>query len=326
MPYDRIVVGLTTIPSRVKYLKTIVAALGDQSRVPDAICVSVPRISSKENAKYPLKEIAREIESVSPKPGVTKVVVVDQDYGPLTKLAGMILSEENRPGTLLITADDDQLYGPTFVETMVSGAEKYQGCAVCLCGHVLGKPPFLWGFRCSRSDANPVSKAMFLNAGTRVTVVSGWCGCAYPRWVFPGKGMDPSMEDLRLSGTMPLLHRHDDLYISVWLYLLGVPKVVIKYDGPHHDEELSHAREGALSSGDGSRSTSTMVKHLFEWWHLAKDLQGMGLLERDRVPWNKSTVFAAGSGAAIVTIGAIGVLVYALYRATSSRRGGSSSR
>lgn len=316
--YTRVVVGLTTIPSRVRHLAPVIAALYDQTRRPDAIYVSVPRVSAKEKGVvYPVEELSRILAKHAGDRG--RVLVVPEDFGPLTKLMGMLLSEADDPRTLLITADDDQLYGPNFVETMLRGAQENPGAAVCLCGHTLGRGPFVWGFRCSRSDDNPISRAVFLRPGTKVTVVSGWCGCGYPRSVFGPAGSlpDPHMELLR-KREIPLLNRHDDLYISSWLYRLRVPKVLIAYRGRHHDEELPHAQENALSSGDSSRSPRTMVKHLAEWWRFANQLRRMGLLEpSDDVPWNKSTVFMAAVCCSVLAIGAIagiGAVIYVISR------------
>lgn len=288
--YRRVVVGLTTIPNRVQHLGPVIRALANQTRIPDAVCVSVPKFSNKEQVDYPLENIKQILSENAGTIG--RLIITDKDYGPLTKLMGILLAEipspkdplsfKEQPKTLLITADDDQLYGPTFVETLTEGAEEQRTTcggvpvAVCLCGHNLGSAPFVWGFRCSRKDDNVLSRSIFLKPGTRVTVVSGWCGCAYPLDAFVGPTAcycyeeehipegaynfpvcqkevpDRYMEWLRTE-EIPLLHRHDDLYISCWLYKLRVPKVVIAYRGPHSDTELPYAQQGALSSADSSR-------------------------------------------------------------------------
>lgn len=286
--YKKVVVGLTTIPSRVQHLGPVIRALANQSRIPDAVCVSVPKFSNKEQVDYPIESIKQILSDNAGTIG--HLIITDKDYGPLTKLMGILIDQrsviliEQQASTLLITADDDQLYGPTFVKTLIEGAEEqriaYGGIpvAVCLCGHNLGNIPFAWGFRCSRKDDNILSRSIFLKPGTRVTVVSGWCGCAYPLDAFIKPETITSitrndddlnsipnvqvpnryMEWLRTE-EIPLLHRHDDLYISCWLYLLQVPKVVIAYRGPRLDKELPYAQQGALSSADSSRFTLIII-------------------------------------------------------------------
>jgi hypothetical protein len=303
--YKRVVIGLTTIPSRVGFLGPVVAALADQTRVPDAIYVSVSKTFKRENIDYPVGEIASILRKNTGTLG--KVLMLDRDYGPLTKLVGMWMHERD-PDTLIITADDDQLYCARFVETMVKGAEKHRGSAVCLCGHTLGRPPFAWGFRCSRKDSNPMTRAMYLNPDSRVTVVSGWCGCAYPRGVM-GDNLPERLERImngpdttEHGGLRKLLRRHDDLYISSWMFLRNVRKYVISYECAHDDHELDYAMRDALSSNDGTRTVITMARHLREWWNLARKLQDMGLLEADVVPWQKSTVFIGSAAAAAIVL------------------------
>lgn len=311
----RIVVGLTTIPSRVEYLAPVVAALKDQTRIPDAIYVTIPKISAKEHGTpYPLKKIAQILKKNTGDVG--KVLVLDEDYGPLTKLIGMWMHERD-PNTLLITADDDQLYSNTFIQTLSDGANRHPGAAVCLCGHVLGKFPFGWGFRCSRHDTNLLSKAVFLNSDTRVTVVSGWCGCAYPRHVF-GDKLPERLESLRKGpNKLALLNRHDDLYISSWLFLRNIEKYVISYPSHHGDEEMAHATQNALSSGDGSRTPLSMLKHLREWWNFSHKLQSMNLLECDSVPWNKSMMFLSTMAFAVV-VSVTGIVIFSFWKCKSS--------
>jgi hypothetical protein len=307
--YDRVVVGLTTIPSRVQHLVPVVAALRDQTRVPDAIYITVPKTSAKENdVPYPIGEISKMLKKAAGKLG--RVLVLDADYGPLTKLVGMFRHEKS-PKTLIITVDDDQIYSNTFIETMLDGAERHPGAAVCLCGHLLGKSPFVWGFRCSRHDDNTAVRALYLKPDSRVTVVSGWCGCAYPRRAL-GDDLPEVLEKYRVgSGKLPLLNRHDDLYISSWLFLRGVKKYVIAYKGKHCDEEMDHALQNALSSGDGSRTPVTMAKHTKEWWDFSRRLQGMGLLESDVVPWNKSMFFLScvAGATALTAIAAVCAII-----------------
>ena len=160
-------------------------------------------------------------------------------------------------------------------------------------------------------DDNTAVNALYLSPGSRVTVVSGWCGCGYPRSVFGSAVPDPFMESLRKGpNKIPLLNRHDDLYISSWLYRLRVKKILIAYRGKHKDEEMSHATENALSSGDSSRTPRTMLKHTAEWWSFVNRLRRDGLLEQsDSVPWNKSTVFVAVAGTTIL-LTLVGVGVY----------------
>jgi hypothetical protein len=305
----RVVVSLSTIPSRSKDLEPTLVSLAAQTLKPDAIYVSIPRHSTREDVDYPIKAIAKVVKRVLP--GVGRVAVVDDDYGPLTKLMAPLLHEDS-PTTLIVTVDDDQQYDPRFVETLVTGAARHPKAAVCLCGHVLGKFPSVWGFRSSRCDKTWPLKTIYLAPDTRVDIVSGWCGVLYPRGVFGEDVPHPAMEDLRLE-KLKILHKHDDLYISAWLDLLGVEKYVVAYEGAHGDKQLEHAYKNALSTGNKGRTPAAGLKHMREYWGVIRALRSRGMLcSTLRVPWYNSTVTMAtvAGVAALVMVAGTSFFLY----------------
>lgn len=289
--YDRVVVGLTTVPDRINLLSPVIAALRDQTRIPDAIYVTVP--SKRDGVPYPIKEISKILQKSSK--GLGSVLVLQEDYGPLSKLIGMWMHEKSS-NTLLITANDDQIYSKFFVEMLLNGARNHPGSAICLCGHSLGKLPFSWGFRCSRHDGNPIMKTLYLNPDTKVTVVSGWGGCAYPRAAF-GEELPPQLEALRVSnasGSPGVLWQRDDLYISSWLFLRGIKKYVVAYNGifanASRDAKIDHAVQRELTLSDGTLTPIEVLKGSKAWWEISRKLQDRGLLEFSAVPFDKSLI------------------------------------
>lgn len=302
----RVVVSFSTIPSRCDKLESTLVSLAAQTRKPDTIYLSVPRFSLRENKEYPIKALAKTIKRILP--GVGRVAIVEEDYGPLTKLMGALIYEKD-PNTLIITVDDDQQYDAKLVETLVHGSETHPNSAICLCGHVVGKFPNLWGFRCSRGEVGPVKKT-YLDPNTRVDIVSGWCGVLYPRGVFGSEVPHPSMEDMR-KNTLKILHRHDDLYISAWLDLLKVDKYIVAYVEKHYDTALHHSLKDSLSLGEAGPTPIQGIRHANEFWAVIRSLRARGLLMSNlRVKWYKSIVTLT-SIASIVAVGvAIGIIVY----------------
>jgi hypothetical protein len=319
MSYDRVVVGLTTTPSRVEKLGPALAALAAQTRMPDAVYVSVPEFSTCENKEYDRQAIdAALARALGGEDAIGHVVILGEDYGPLCKLIGMILVEPCRLGTLLITVDDDRRSDPTLVETLLDGASRHAGCAVCLGGHTAGSLPFSWGFRTPRQGYRGLAGMLYLQPDSRVTVVSGWCGCAYPRIMF--KMMDQELETLRKPGLttrLPGLHENDDVYISSWLYRLGVPKIVIAYDKnakKQNHKTTTPPPADAASPRDKSRAPARILQSSMEWRQLARSMQAMGLLESPseeaQFPWYKSLVFDSVAGGTalglVVVLAAVG--------------------
>jgi hypothetical protein len=306
MQSTRVVIGLSTIPSRCDKLEETLVSLAAQTYKVDVIYISVPRESSREHCAYPIKSLAKLAKRVVPNVG--RVLVVDEDYGPLTKLMGPLLQESD-PSTLIISVDYDQKYDAKMVETLVAGSKEYPNAAICLCGHVVGKFPNIWGFRCSRKDLGPLN-TIYLKPGTGVDIVSGWCGVLYPRGIFGTDIPNPAMEDMR-KNTLKILHRHDDLYISAWLDILKIPKYVVAYKEKHYDASLDHATKNSLSLGDAGATPIQGIKHANEFWSVVRALRAKGLLVSNlRVKWYKSTVTLT-TVASLVAIGlAVGIVVY----------------
>lgn len=302
----RVVVGLSTIPSRIPFLGRTLESLAAQTLKPHNVYISVPRHSEREKADYPIAALKELVKKHFPK-GVGKVVVTGEDYGPLTKLAGMLLNPENDgPDTVMVTVDDDYLYGTELLKTLVAGTARHPKSVVALCGYAVGKFPAAWGMR---SDKGP--KVIYLKPNTRVDVVAGWCGVAYPRSAFPssGEGLDAAMEDLRLK-TLPILNKHDDLYVSAWCDKLKVNKVVVGFG--QTNKKLSHAHKNALSTGTSGPTAVAKIKHLREFLYVVRQLRSKGLLCSDiKVSWDRSTVFlfSAVSIILIATTASLAVLL-----------------
>ncbi|MDR3541962.1 MAG: hypothetical protein P4L69_13485 [Desulfosporosinus sp.] len=313
MQKRRIVVSLSTIPSRCDKLDETLVSLASQTLKPDAIFISVSKNSIRENKPYPVKALAKTVKRVLP--GVGRVIVLDEDYGPLTKLMGPLLNEDD-PTTLIITVDDDQKYGEKLVETLVKASEQTPNAAVCMCGHVVGHFPNVWGYRCSRMDRPWPMKKLYLKPGSQVDIISGWCGVLYPRGIFGDKDSipNPAMESMRKE-SLKILHRHDDLYISAWLDLLKVKKYVTAYAEKQGDVQLQHAYKNSLSMGDSGPTPSQGVKHLKEFWGVVRALRSKGLLVSNlRVKWYNSTVTVVGVISTLVIATAVGILIYHFYR------------
>src|SRR4051794_31051368 len=78
-PY-RIIVSLTTIPSRMAYLDLTLRSLLVQTRAPDHIYVCLPKFSTKENCVYP--DLSDELAHHE----LITVIRCDKDHGPATKI------------------------------------------------------------------------------------------------------------------------------------------------------------------------------------------------------------------------------------------------
>ena len=96
----RIVVSLTTLPKRLteEVIIQTLESINNQTITPDAIYLGLPKKNKRLNVQYPnIPKIVKQL---------CTTVLLDEDYGPVTKiLAG--LKMESDPNTIIITIDDD---------------------------------------------------------------------------------------------------------------------------------------------------------------------------------------------------------------------------
>jgi hypothetical protein len=101
-------VGLTTLPSRIGFLRTTLDSLKAQTRPPDKVLLCLPRWSRREETTYLRPEWLADYAPM------LEVLDCEDDYGPGTKLLGC-LDRLPKP-TCLVLADDDMQYRPFFLD------------------------------------------------------------------------------------------------------------------------------------------------------------------------------------------------------------------
>jgi hypothetical protein len=126
MPYvganRRIVLSLTTLPSRIHLVRPTLESLLAQALPPDAVYVCVPEFSVRERRGYEIPPF------LSPRPFDPRISVlrVEEDYGPGTKIIG---PASNAPSDVIIAVDDDHAYADFFIETLVQALQSEPDCA-----------------------------------------------------------------------------------------------------------------------------------------------------------------------------------------------------
>lgn len=193
----RVVVSLSTIPSRVKTLNTVLESLLNQTYPIDLIYINLPHWSKRERCEYPLPE------KVDP----NRIRILRcEDYGPITKLYP-VLAQETDPETLIITVDDDCNYSSDRIETLVRWAKEFPDAAIGGAGITVGRWHNYLGYVRNTSVLTPVS------------ILEGYSGCAYRRKFFQDDLID-------YSDAPKEAFYHDDFWISGSLALKGIPRLV----------------------------------------------------------------------------------------------------
>jgi hypothetical protein len=204
----RIVVSLTTIPSREFSLIESINSLKNGTLKPDAIYVNLPEWYPRFKCA-PVDGLVEKIRDA----GAT--VVRCKDYGSLTKIIP-ILKIEKLPSTLIVVVDDDMVYGPRLIEGLVKGHSEFK-CAVGYSG--IAYP---------ETAIKHLGRLGFLLAqghGVRTEILECAFGVLFPRWSLEGFPVpEPFTED-----SDPSLYLSDDFVISKFFDSKLIPKKVVCY-------------------------------------------------------------------------------------------------
>ena len=210
----RVVASLTTMPDR--YFKTVktLHTLNKQTYKFDAIYLSLPKTSRRLGIEYP--PITAEMSQLC-------TVVHCEDYGPITKIVGGLLSEDD-PETVIISFDDDMIYPNTLVEKLMQHHEKYPNSA-------LGSSGMLLKYSCPMCAITPnednflfrIPKFPVPQEGRRVDSIYGYPGALYVRKFFPLKAQ-LEVEFLNYALNERNMFINDDITISGYLSLKGIER------------------------------------------------------------------------------------------------------
>lgn len=210
----RVVASLTTMPDRYfKVIKTL-ESLHKQTYKLDAIYLGLPIKSRRLGIEYP--PVPQEISDLCS-------IVSCTDYGPITKIIGGLL-EENDPETVIITFDDDMIYPKNIVESLIIHHNEYPDSAIGSSGMLLRN-------NCPLCAITPnentffyrISKFHVPTNGRKVDSIYGYPGALYIRKFFPVRErLETDFFQYALVNDDMLMN--DDIVISGYLSLRNVDR------------------------------------------------------------------------------------------------------
>ena len=230
----RVVGSITTIPGRDKKLLRTLKSLHTQDYPLDAIYLGIPKESRRLKKPYP--PLSKEITDLC------TIVPCDNDYGPCTKIVGGLL-QESAPNTIIITFDDDVIYSPSIVSTMINYHNKYPNTAIGSSGILLqyGFPFYSTISNCA-GNWNNMTGFELTNEGRNVDALCGFSAVLYVRKFFPEK--EKLHEDfLKYALLDDDVYFNDDIFISAFLSKQNIdrkvfPNIPITNEKKIHDPEI----------------------------------------------------------------------------------------
>ncbi|MCH6574216.1 MAG: hypothetical protein IH795_03280 [Bacteroidetes bacterium] len=110
-----LIVGLTTIPSRLPFVVPTLKSLLLQNVPPGKILLHLPKHSRREQVEYSVPEELKNLEVIQ--------IVRCPDWGPATKILPALL--DSHPDQRVVAVDDDRIYRPTLLEDLLEASEQH---------------------------------------------------------------------------------------------------------------------------------------------------------------------------------------------------------
>lgn len=210
----RVVATLTTMPDRYNKVVRTIESLRNQSYQLDEIYLGLPKTSRRLKIDYP--PATEDMLKIC-------TIVECTDFGPITKLLGGILSEDD-PNTIIISFDDDMIYPNTIVESLVNHHKVYPNSAI-------GSSGMLLTYSCPMCAITPnednflyrISKFSVPDEGRKVDSIYGYPGALYVRKFFPSKD-NLEQDFLNYSLIDDDMFMNDDIVISGYLSLQSIDR------------------------------------------------------------------------------------------------------
>lgn len=247
-PHDRprVVISLTTIPSRIGRICRVVNSLIDQTSPADEIVLAIPAHSRRERVEYRIPN------SLTSSSAVT--IIRCDDLGPATKLLPT-LEREQDPQSLVVAVDDDTVYPPEFIETLVHWHRLYPD-------HVLGYR----GWRVPKSmlwnDAEFVYGTRIRSPEPADIVTGVWGLAVQPRF------FDRGVFDV--AAQTPEAFFVDDVWFNGHLARCGVPRLVIPCRRPPMSSILTSVNGLAYGVNRSGRNDEAAMRCFADHWDFAQ--------------------------------------------------------
>lgn len=210
----RVIVSLTTLPTRYDNLWCTIESIKNQTIQVDDIYLCIPNESIRCSMKYPRvpEQILQNV----------RILNVEKDYGPICKII-KTLEIEKDPETIIITLDDDIIYPNDLIERLVNKSLLYPNSAIGGTGIILGPNILFSSIISSMSPKwNNIIGFNVPKTGRDVDILCGVSGILYKRKFFPEK-LDELLELVELDFDV---FKNDDVLLSSYLGARGVSKKI----------------------------------------------------------------------------------------------------
>lgn len=202
-----VVVTLSTTPHRIADLQPTLETILQQN-LTTPIYLSIPHVFKRDNLTYDIPTWLSQNKRIT--------ILRTDDYGPATKLLGLLEQVTLDPETIIITLDDDVHYPKNLVLHLAYKALKNPNAAVGIIGANLDydAPQHI-------ADNSELGLVTIDIADAKVDVLKGYGGVAYRRKFFNNAIFSMTNSDNPC-------HKADDIIFSYFLATQQINKIVLK--------------------------------------------------------------------------------------------------
>lgn len=214
----RVVASYTTLPDRYDMVRKSIKSLQSQDYILDAIYLTIPSKAKRLNQEYP--PIPDDISKMS------TIIRIDEDYGPVTKIYGALISEKH-PDTIIISCDDDVIYPSNLVSKLVEYSMEKPDVSICGTGALIGKGIAFISIVSSLAPFRKWNKLIGPNIpkeGREIDLIFGVAGVLYRRGFFPKN--DNLYNEFLCHTENEYVFLNDDVLISGFLNKKGIKRLV----------------------------------------------------------------------------------------------------
>jgi hypothetical protein len=269
----RIVITLTTIPSREESIIKTIQSLLENTVKPEIIYVNMRKYIARLNSEFS-PDFREKLTKLSDRIKINE----SEDYGSLTKIIPIIKAERD-PETFVITVDDDIIYNENFIYGLLCGFLEFNqkpgasapgapGAVVC------GYSGIAYPDTSIRYYQNRIGYILNQTHGQPTEILeSGFGLIMKKKWLdqFP---LVP-IETKNIIDEQKYLYMCDDYILSLYFDKIGIVKKVINYEwiGRKVDDWSSICKfiEESSNNNDSLSKKSSSIQNYYNGMHVIKD-------------------------------------------------------
>ncbi len=203
-----VVISLTTTPHRIDKIQPTIDSLLAQNIHIKNIYLSIPYVFKRDNIEYVIPEWLHNNSKIT--------ILRTEDYGPATKLLGVLASKQLPHDAIIIVVDDDAIYPENLALNLAYKAKTHPDRAIGIMG---ANPDYDEQGEVNLDSALGLIKVK--QADALVSILQGYAGVAYRTYFFD----DTIFE---VVNTNQDCFNSDDIYLSFHLAKHNVPRQVLR--------------------------------------------------------------------------------------------------